>query len=271
MDFKIKEKAQPNIEKYPTTDFDYAKRFSNLLKEELKDFLMAVVLFGSTARQEKPLYGERDIDVLVVIDDMTQVLSPEVVQSYRVITEQTAAKVSKRLHITTLKLTSFWEYIRNGDPIGINILRDGLSLYDVGFYDPLQQLLFQGRIRPSKEAIWTYFARAPATLNNADWHILQATLDLYWAVTDSAHAALMKIGEVPPTPGHIADLVQSKLVKTGIVAPKYSKVMRMFYALSKKITHREIRQIAGREYDNYKMQAADFVKMMQKVVTKKEY
>jgi predicted nucleotidyltransferase len=271
MDFKIMEKEKPNTERYPSNDFDYAKRFSNLLKEELKDFLMAVILFGSAARNEKPLYGERDIDVLVVIDDMTQVLSPEVIQSYRVITEQTAAKVSKRLHITTLKLTSFWEYVRNGDPIAINILRDGLSLYDVGFYDPLQQLLFQGRIRPSREAIWTYFARAPATLNNADWHLLQATLDLYWAVVDSAHAALMKLGEVPPTPGHIADLIRTKMVKMGIVELKYAKTMQMFYDLSKKITHREVRKISGKDYDKYRLQAKDFVKMMQTVVTKREY
>jgi len=266
MEFKIHQKEHPNVPKYPSTDYDFAKKFAETMHKEMGDFVKAVILFGSTAREEKPLYGERDIDILIIINDLTLILSNEVIQSYRVITEQTASKISKRLHITTLKMTSFWDYIRNGDPIAINMLRDGVPLYDAGFFEPVQQLLFQGRIKPTKESVWTYFARAPATLHNADWHILQATLDLYWAVVDSAHAALMKVGEVPPTPGHIADLIDKKLVKPGYVAGKYTTMMDTFYKLQKKIIHREIQQISGREFDEYKRTAEDFVKTMQKVV-----
>jgi len=110
-------------------------------------------------------------------------------------------------------MTSFWEYIRNGDPIAINILRDGVALIDTGFFEPLQVLLRRGRIRPTQESIWLYFIRAPNTLHNSKWHILQATLDIYWACVDACHAALMKIGETPPTPEHVADLLEDKLVK----------------------------------------------------------
>lgn len=266
MQFKVHTKKHPNVPKYPSTDYDFAKKFANIMVEELGDFVKAIVLFGSTAREEKPLYGERDIDILVIINDLTLIMSNEVIQSYRVITESTASKVSKRLHITTLKVTSFWEYMRNGDPIAINMLRDGAPLYDVGFFEPVQQLLFQGRIRPSKESIWTYFARAPATIHNADWHVLQATLDLYWAVVDSAHAALMKVGEVPPTPGHIAELIKKKLVKPGYVAQNYVDSMDLFYKLQKKIIHRQTQQITGKQYDDYKKKAEDFVKTMLRVV-----
>ncbi len=269
MEFKVHTKKHPNVPKYPSTDYDFAKKFSDMLHKELGDFAKAIVLFGSTAREEKPLYGERDIDVLIIINDLTLIMSNEVVQAYRVITERTASKVSKRLHITTLKMTSFWEYIRNGDPIAINMLRDGVPLFDAGFFEPVQQLLFQGRIRPSKESIWTYFARAPATIHNADWHVLQATLDLYWAVVDSAHAALMKVGEVPPTPGHIAELIEKRLVKAGHVSQKYADMMDAFFKLQKKIIHRELQVLSGKEFDNYKKQAEDFVKIMQKVVEQK--
>ena len=269
MQFKVHTKTHPNIPKYPSTDYDFAKKFAEQLHKELGDFVKAIILFGSTAREEKPLYGERDIDLLIIINDLTLIMSSEVIQSYRVIVENTASKISKRLHITTLKMTSFWEYVRIGDPIAINMLRDGVPLYDAGFFEPVQQLLFQGRIRPTKEAIWTYFARAPATVHNADWHILQATLDLYWAVVDSAHAALMKMGEVPPTPGHIAEMIHQKLVKTGHVSQKYSEMMDVFYKLQKKIIHREIQEITGKQFDEYKRQAQDFVKVMQKVVEQK--
>lgn len=269
MQFKVHQKTHPNVPKYPSTDYDFAKKFSQEMHKELGDFVKAIILFGSTAREEKPLYGERDIDILIIINDLTLIMSNEVIQSYRVITENTASKISKRLHITTLKMTSFWEYVRSGDPIAINMLRDGVPLYDAGFFEPVQQLLFQGRIRPTKESIWTYFARAPATIHNADWHVLQATLDLYWAVVDSAHAALMKLGEVPPTPGHIAELINKKLVKTGYVTQKYADTMDTFYKLQKKIIHREIQVLTGKQFDDYKKQAEDFVKTMQKVVEQK--
>ena len=152
MQFRVRQRRHPNIPKYPGEGYKLALKFSDLLKKELSQFVKVIVLFGSTARhaEEKSIY-EPDIDVLVIIDDLSIIMSPEVVESYRVITENLAVKVSKRLHITTMKLTSFWEYMRNGDPVAINMLRDGVPLFDVGVFEPMQMLLFQGRIRPSKE------------------------------------------------------------------------------------------------------------------------
>lgn len=265
MDFTIEERKHPNIKNYNTADYKLAENFAKEMKKELGDFLKSSILFGSSARKEKPIYG-RDIDVLMIVDDLTLVLSPEVVEAYRVITEKTASNVSKRLHVTTMKLTNFWEYIRNGDPLAVNMLRDGIPLFDTGIFEPLQMLLFQGRIRPTREAMYVYFARAPATLVNADWHILQAALDLYWAVIDSAHAALIRVGEIPPSPSHIADMMHQKLCNKKLISKTAVKTMEFFYTLSKKITHREIRRISGKEYDQYKAMAEEFVKEMKKVV-----
>ena len=46
-------------------------------------------------------------------------------------------------------------------------------------------------------------------------------------------------------------------------------MMEMFFKLQKKIIHREIQLILGKEFDDYKKQAEDFVKTMQKVVEQK--
>lgn len=266
MDFPLKKREHRNIPKYNVKDFDLAQKFANLCKKELGELLRSVVLFGSTARDEKPINKERDIDILLIINDLSIVLGNEVIQTYRVIVENCASKVSRRLHINTLKLTTFWEYVRNGDPIATNMLRDGVPLIDDGIFEPAQELLLQGRIRPSKEAIWTYFARAPATMHNADWHVLQASIDLYWAVVDSAHAALMNTGAMPPTPAHIADLMREHLVRTGRLAKKYADTMEFFYKLQKQINYRQVQRISGKEYDHYHALADDFVKTMQKFV-----
>lgn len=268
MEFKIKERKHHNIAKYHTADYSTAERFTKKLEKELGDFLKAVVLFGSAGRAETTAY-EKDIDVLIIVNDLTIVVSPEVIEAYRIITERVAAGASRRLHVTTLKMSSFWDYIRAGDPIAINMLRDGVPLYDTGFFEPLQMLLFNGRIRPSEESIWVYFSRAPTTLLNSRWHLLQASLDLYWAVIDAAHAALMRVGEIPPAPSKVAQMIRLKLVKPGIVPKKYADVMDFFYELSKKITHRQLQNVTGKHYEEYYKSANDFVNKMQSVIERR--
>jgi len=264
MKFDIPKKEHPNLERYYKEDADTAYRFANEIYKELGSFIRAVVLFGSTARRTKQVGG--DIDLLVVIDDLMMSMSPEVVEAYRLIVQKTIVKVSTKIHVTTMRFTSFWEYMRNGDPIAINLLRDGVALIDSGFFDPMQALLKRGRVRPTQESIWTYYTRAPNTLHNSKWHLLQGVIDLYWAVIDSAHAALMKVGEIPPTPEHAADMMEQKLVKRKLLEHKYVLIMRSFYRLMKMVTHREIVEIKGHEFDHYYKEAEDFVQRMRKII-----
>jgi uncharacterized protein (UPF0332 family) len=168
-----------------------------------------------------------------------------------------------------MKFTNFWEYVRAGDPVAINILRFGTALIDTGFFDPLQALLDQGRIRPSHEAIYTYFVMAPASLKRAKDHLLNATVDLYWAVIDAAHAALMKYGEIPPSPDHVADMMEKTIIKDKKISNKSAETMRMFYKLFKAIINREVKEVTGKEYDKYKKQAEEFVKNIKKYIDKK--
>lgn len=267
MHFKIEKKENPNINKYQKTEIDIAYKFTEKTYKEFGDFIKSIVLFGSQSRKSEQ--KKSDIDILIVIDDTAIYLTNEVIQTYRVIVEKISAEISDRLHVTTLQFTHFWDYCRVGDPIAINMLRDGVPLLDIGFFEPLQILLKQGKIRPTPESVWTYLGRAGPTLYNAKWHILQGALDLYWAVIDAAHAALMEHGEIPPSPGVVAELMENKLVKTKLLDKRYVDIMRNFYRLSRMIIHREIREIKGEEYDRYINEATDFVDTMRKLVLRK--
>ncbi|MBI5072709.1 hypothetical protein HZA99_02735 [Candidatus Woesearchaeota archaeon] len=270
MDFTVKKREPTDLKKYPKQDVDVAYDFTRKVHKEFGTFLRCVVLFGSVAdrptQMQTSLKHEGDIDILMVVDDVTYYLSPEVVETYRIVIERTIAETSNRLHVTTLKFTSFWEYVRIGDPIGMNMLRNGVALMDTGFFYPLQLLLHQGRIRPSPEAVNAYFSRAPTTLFNSRWHMLQGTLDLYWAVIDAAHAALMMNGVMPPAPKDVADVLEEKLVKKKILDAKHAKTMRTMYTLSKLILHKKIRDIDGKTYEKYYTQAQDFVEAIKNIV-----
>ncbi len=268
MEFKVEKKESKNYEKYFSQDIQIARKFAKIMYREFGTFIRSLVLFGSTITNPKsPL---KDIDILIILDDVRVNFTKDLVQTYRIITEKAIAEVDpKRLHIQSMKFTSFWEYVRAGDPVAINILRHGIALIDTGFFDPLQILLEQGRIRPSEESIYTYFVMAPESLHRSKQHILTAVVDLYWAAIDSAHAALMTAGQIPPSPDHVADLLETTLVKNKHIHKRYSDTMRKLYKTFKQITRREIAYISGKEYDKLKEETELFVDEMKKYIEKK--
>jgi len=268
MDFKINTKAK-DASKYKKSDLDISYSFSKDIYKECGNLIKAIVLFGSTARDHPDSKEHHDIDILIVLDDVSKQISKELAETYKIICEKSIAKVSPRIHVTTLKLSTFWEYVRVGDPVAVNILRDGVALLDTGFIDPLQALLRQGRIRPTSESVWQYYARAPVTMNNSRWHIMQATLDLYWAVIDASHAILMFYDQVPPSPAHVSDMLEEVAVKKHRVLDKrHAATMKMFYDVSKGITHRTISDINGQQYEEYYKQADAFITAVKKVIVK---
>lgn len=253
-------KKRPVNYYYHEEDVNLAKKLADTLDKEMGDLLKAVVLFGSAARGKA---GEgSDVDVLLIVDDITIVYSNEVVASLRVMIENAAASVSEKFHITTMKLSDFWNYLHKSDPIVTNILREGKSVYDEGFFGPAQGLLDDGRIRPTKEAVWAYYLRAPKTIKEAEQKMLQSVVDLYWAVIDASHAALMHVGVVPGAPHEVADLIEEHFVSKRLIEKKYVKILRSFYHMAKEVSHQHLLHTSGKNVDEYIEEARDYVKKM---------
>ncbi len=270
MQFKVEKRPREKPPEFsvPENSFDTARNFSKIVYKEFGDFIKAIVLFGSVAKKSN---NPKDIDILIIIDDVKFKFSAELVEAYRLIVEKAVADTDRqRLHIQSMKFSNFWEYMRAGDPVAVNILRYGIALVDTGFIDPLQMLLDQGRIRPSKEAIQTYFAMAPASLGRANNHLLQATVDLYWAVIDASHAALMKYGEVPPSPEHVAELMEKTLIPKRQISRKSVNTIRTMYKVFKSVVNREVNNISSADYERYKKISETFVKEIKKYIEKKE-
>jgi predicted nucleotidyltransferase len=263
MDFRV-EKKERNKPEVMDKDFETARKFAKKLYSEFGNFISALVLFGSTARRAKKPEG--DIDILIVIDDVRIKPTPEILETFKLITEKAIINISLKIHTQTMKLTSFWEYVRAGDPVAINILRDGIALIDTGFFDPLQALLDDGRIRPSREAIYNYFVMSYASLNRSRGHILTAMVDLYWSAIDAAHSALMSLGEIPPSPEFVSNIIRERMVKRKLIKAKYADIMDDLYKLSKKIIYREVKDISGKDYDKYKDKTVKFIKAMKKFI-----
>jgi len=257
-------KKRPVSYHYTEDTLKLTNELSTKLKSELGDLLKGVIFFGSAVRGDSTSHS--DIDVLLLIDDLTIIFSEDVVTSLRVIIKKVASSISESFHITPMNLSDFWDYSRNADPVIVNILREGKVIYDEGFFSPMQTLLDEGKIRPTKEAVWTYYNRAPQTLKQARTHTLKAVVDLYWGVIDAAHAALMHIGVVPGAPHEVANLLEKHFVNHHFLEKKYSQTLRLFYNLAKDIGHNKKTHISGVDFDKYYSRAEVFVKRMKYIL-----
>ena len=63
--------------------------------------------------------------------------------------------------------------------------------------------------------------------------------------------------------------MRESLVKKGILAAKYADEMNEFYTTAKKILHREVSWISGKEYDQYLKRAQQFVKTIEDIIGRK--
>ncbi len=269
MEFKINSKKQYNTMNYHSKSLEIANEFAKEVKAEMMDFVSSMVLFGSSSKGTNN--DKSDIDILVIQNDLDFKITSELTEAYRIITQKLVSKISPKIHITTMLVSAFWQYAKDGDPVVVNILRDGVILMDEGTFAPLQQLLHHGRIRPTQESIWRYYERAPQTILNSKWRITVAVVDLYWAVIDAAHAILMALGEVPPSPEHVADIFDKVVVEKEIMEEKDSILIRKFYRMSKMVSRREIKDFTGAEYDNYYQEAGAFVERVKNKILKIEH
>ena len=107
MEFQVERRPKQNLTRYAKENTDIAYKFSEKAYKEFGTFVKAIVLFGSAAKKSKPT---GDIDILIVVDDLSIEMKPAIIQTYRIIVQKLITDTSPRLHVTTLKLTSFWDY-----------------------------------------------------------------------------------------------------------------------------------------------------------------
>ncbi|MEK6847565.1 MAG: nucleotidyltransferase domain-containing protein, partial [Nanoarchaeota archaeon] len=235
------------------------KRFDKLVK--------SVVLFGSTAKQTT-VTGS-DIDIILIIDDVAVDWDQELIAWYREELEKLIKTnpYQQVLHINTVKLSTWWEDLMRGDPVVLNVLRYGEAMIDfAGFFNPLKSLLLKGKIRPTPEAIYSALQRAPMHIARSRMSELSCVEGLYWAMVDSAHAALIAANIPPASPEHVAVDLKTTFVDSGKLNMKYVVWYRDLLMLHKSIVHGQVKELRGIEIDAWQDRAEEFLETMAKLV-----
>jgi len=231
-----------------------------------RNIIKAIAMFGSSIKQKTT--SKSDIDLVIIIDDCTVNWDDELIAWYReeLAKLMAAQNYKKELHINTVTLTAFWEEVRAGEPLVINVLRYGEPLIDLGgFFDPLKVLLAKGKIRPSPEAIFTTMQRSGQHLIRANSNILNSIEGFYWAMVDASHAALMAINVIPPSPEHIAEMLNETFVKEDTLDKKFVEWYELVRKKAKAILHGEVNRMNGFEIEDLQKKSEDFVIELNKI------
>ena len=251
------------------TDHEIATDFAVKVYKKFDKIVKSIILFGSVEKKEiKP---GSDIDIIVVIDDVSLNWDQELVAWYREeldkILQLNPYKGS--IHINTIKLSTWWDDLLKGDPVVLNVLRHGFAILDHGgFFEPLKFLLLRGKIKGTPEAIYQCLQRAPSHIARSKAAELAAVDGVYWSMVDAAHAALIAANYFPPSPEHVITDIKEAFVDKGILKMKYLIWYKDIYYLHKKIDHKEISDLKGVEVDMWQQRAEEFLKVMVDLVKK---
>lgn len=262
-------KSKPVAKNYSKfrTDKDIAMDFATKVHRKFDHLVKATVLFGSrTTNDVKP---GSDIDIVIILDDAAINWDMELTSWYReelskLITEQ---DYSRDLHINTIRLTTWWRDLMHGDPVVLNIVRQGQVLIDLGgFFNPIKALMMQGKIHSTPEAVYAALQRSPYHLTRSRMSLLSAIEGVYWCMVESAQAALITLGKLPPSPEHITKMLHESFVETGVLKSEFVKWYHGIYILHKQIAHGDVRHVKGNEIEMWQSKAEDFMKKMVEII-----
>jgi len=107
-------------------------RLKERLVEELRDRIESIVLYGSVAKNEA--HEDSDIDILVVTRDDDRKLYDRI------------SKIRTRIDLDSNTLTALVHmsrdelerYVKLGSPFMESVLKEGVILYDSGFFEKIR-------------------------------------------------------------------------------------------------------------------------------------
>jgi predicted nucleotidyltransferase/uncharacterized protein (UPF0332 family) len=251
------------------TDQEIATDFAVKTYKKFDKIIKSIILFGSVEKKEiKP---GSDIDIIVIIDDISLNWDQELIAWYR----EELGKILQmnpykgNIHINTIKLSTWWDDLLKGDPVVLNVIRHGFAILDYGgFFEPLKFLLLKGKIKGTPEAVYQCIQRAPGHISRSKAAELAAIDGVYWSMVDAAHAALIAANYFPPSPEHVITDLKEAFVDKGFLKMKYLIWYKDIYYLYKKIDHKEISDLKGVEIDMWQQRAEEFLKVMVNLVEK---
>ncbi len=234
-------------------------------------YIKSIIIFGSS-KTKTNMTTTSDIDVAFIVDDTDiQKFTLEQLRD-RLFAKmaEIARDFSDKIHAQAYPLSEFWGSIIKPNPVILTLLRDGVAVYDTGFFVPIQMLYKTGNIIPTVESINNNIENAEGLLMLAE-NVLttKLSLDVYNAVVAAGQALLMEYGYLPPVPKEVAKELEEIAVKKEKVldhedVQKIDEIVKWF----KKIDHGEVKEITGNDFDKRLKEAKEVIEKITGIIDK---
>ncbi|MEM5815119.1 MAG: nucleotidyltransferase domain-containing protein [Candidatus Aenigmatarchaeota archaeon] len=237
-DIKLVEKNE--MEERRKELIEKSVKFMNEIRKRFGEVVKSVLIFGSVAKGEiKPT---SDADILVILDDTVRKTSLDI---DRIKEEITVVSFSyKDLHVQTIYLTEFWQWIKFGSPEIVNYLKYGLVIYDTGFIKPIQRMLEMGLLPPSDETVKVKVRSAEIRLERIKEGLRSLIFDLRYCGSDIIQAAVMYTYKVQPDPKEIKVYLK-KMIEEGKLEEEWLNKWEELNELWKNIEHKSVKNVNG--------------------------
>ncbi len=260
------QQVNKKMEEMRKKQLDIASRFKDEVLKRYKDYVKAIVLFGSFTRGD---FSEKsDLDLLVVIDDTITRFTPEMKLRFDDDIYDIGKKIAENIVVQPAwTLTEFWDMARMGHPLLYTIVRDGWALYDTGFWIPIRKLLEMGKIPTTLEAVEKFMEASPQKISRVETaKLYMIAEDLYYAVLNSSQAILMYLGRNPASPKFTSMEVREHLVNDKLLEDSYLQDLESIIDFRKRVEHKEIKDVTGQELDNFIQKAKQYVNRMEQLL-----
>jgi hypothetical protein len=247
--------------------YDAAFKFAKGIFSAYPKIIKTIALFGSFSKGKET--ENSDVDIMIIMDDVLNNLDNTILGPfYGTVDSLLKEEKSIKLHINFVTLTAFWRGVLSADPLSINVLKYGVPLIDTGYFEPLRVLLLKGEIKPTEESIYAAMSRSQLYSDSARLRMAGAITDLYWSVINSAQAAIMRHGEVPPSPETVGGMLED-LQRMHLINNEELLTFNDIFVLGKKLLHGEKIEVSGTDFDKFLVRAMHFNEKMAKLLENK--
>ena len=245
-----------------------AEDFKAKILGMFKNYVKSIIVFGSFMKGQGT--GKSDVDVYVIFDDTKMPLKKFDEIRSRIDDDiyKVASSIDPRLHPQPIiALTEFIKGIRYTNPVFYNIIREGYAIYDTGFFIPMRKLLEWGEFPVTPEAAHMRMEGVPRRITRVKSVKLYIIAeDLFYAMLVAAQAVLMYVGVGPPAPKTAADEVRKHLVEAGLLEEEYAKMLEDICIFRKKVEHKELKDVSGKEVDEWIKNTEKYIKRFEKLL-----
>ena len=243
-----------------------------MVLQKFEKYIVAYVLGGSLVQGTATT--KSDVDVFIVIDDtdVKKMTRAELRDKLRAIIVDLGFQagemtgIQNKINIQVYILTDFWDNIKEANPVIFTFLRDGIPFYDRGIFMPWKQLLEMGRIKPSQEAIDQFMTYGDQYLKRVKVKLKEIGVDdFFWATVTPSQAAIMMLGQAPPTPKELVSVMKEVFVKEGDLEQKHVDDLEYILKVRKALEHGDKQDVSGAEIDDLYQKAEAYVKRLNKL------